>query len=256
MDASEHLALKADQPAAPRGLGGLFAIPTWVVLSLLRQPAVWIWLGLLCAAWPALLTFSEVGITTDLATPQGALYELCFISLILGAFAGVSLLDAHQALFLRTAPHRRLGAEALGVASACLPFLIAAMAPALALGAGTHDLGLGGLPTRCLLASAHLVAISVVLLHLPLGTTARRALLPFAVWFLPATVPPESTLAPWIQRVLGIAGRLTPDGAMSPGGVSSSGLWADWLLPILGWVLLAGLTAKAQQRNHAIRDPR
>ncbi|MFT7676898.1 MAG: hypothetical protein ACI8QC_000875 [Planctomycetota bacterium] len=245
-------------PAIPAraGLGGLLAIPSWVLLSLLRRPTVWIWLGLLSAFWPALVKFSELGLTTDQATPQAALYELCFVSLLVGAFVGTSLLDKHQALFLRAAPNRRLGAEALGLASACIPFLIAALAPALAYGAGTHDLGFADLPARCLLAGAHMVAVAMVLLHLPLGTTARRAILPFAVWLLPATVPPESALSPWIHRVLGIAQRLTPDGVLNSGGGREVGDWAGWLLTTLGWVLLAWLTARAQPRNHAIRDPR
>ena len=247
---------KGDYSSVQGAAGGLSAIPSWVLLSLLRRPTIWIWLGLLAAAWPSLVSFSSLGITTDAGTPQAALYELCFTSLLLGAFAGVCLMDAHQALFLRAAPHRRTAAEALGIASACLLFTIAALAPALALGAGSHDLGLTGLPGRCLLAWAHIVAVSVTVLHLPLGSHARRAILPFAVWLLPASIPPESALAPWIQRVLGIATRLTPDGVMGSAGMSTVRVGAEWLLPILGWSMLAWLTAKAQQRNHAIRDPR
>ncbi len=105
-------------------------------------------------------------------------------------------------------------------------------------------------------ASLHLVAIAIVLLHLPLGRWTRRLLLPIATWALPALLGPDAILGPWICRVFGVEAQLLPEGLLTPSRVAYDS--SPWLqaAAVLGWLLLAWLTVPGQARDYALRDPR
>lgn len=234
----------------------LHTVPVWAMGHLLRKPVFWLWLLAGLGIWPLLTKFSGVGITTEKGTPQATIYEVAFMGIQVGGLLGMRLLDSSSALFLRTSPSRRFLAEAWGIGSACLLTVAAGLIFPTALGLMGSNLHPSRLPLHTLWAVAAYVPIAMVLLHFPIGTRLRTALLPFLTWFLPALVQPQAQQSPWVQQIFGIAGRLLPDEFHSAG--LTTYLWDgnSGALTLLGWALLAWATIPERPRNHALRNSR
>lgn len=217
---------------------------------------LWLWTLATCLTWPVLTSFAEHAVTTGEGTAQDTLYEIAFISLQLGAWLSLSLLEANTSLFSRTDRGLRLAGEFTGMLIPCLTFALGGLAGPLAWGLHGHHLHDPGFALRLCLGGLHLAAIGVVLLHLPLGPWSRRVLLPLVTWALPALAGPDAALGPWIQRVFGPGTELLSDGFLSPPQVAyDSALWAQ-LATLTGWILLAWATVPGRAPAYALRDPR
>lgn len=231
-------------------------VPRWVGLALLRSPGLWVWAAFCSLVWPSLASFADHAVTTEEGTPLATLYEFAFISLQFGGLATLWLLDESRSLFTRTAPGRRLAAEGSGLLTGCLLFAAAGTLGPIAwtaAGPGFQDAALG---LRLVGASAHLAAVAMVLLHLPLGSWTRRLLLPVLTWALPSLLGPEAILGPWICRVFGVAAQLLPEGFLTPSRVAYDSGPSYQAATLLGWLLLAWMTVPGQARDYALRDPR
>ena len=101
------------------------------------------------------------------------LYELAFLSIILGVSLGVGQLARSSWFLERTDPARRIAAESGALAGAALGLLLAAFAPALFLAPQLAD----PLDPRRLgaiaLTLAHVIAIGLVALRVPAAPALR-----------------------------------------------------------------------------------
>jgi len=231
----------------------LLATARWVLSLLARHPLLWLWAALMAAVWPAVLIFTPIGTTTAGHGSALALHELAFVALLLGALAGLLVVQKGQWFLEPLSPGRRLATEFVALSAAGPVFLLAALVPAIILG------GAGGAPTwwllpaRVLLAHLHLSAIGLVLLRIPLGPAPRLVALPLAVWVLPALLSSAGSwpwrVAAWLEASRPL--RLSAD-SLSLGTALSSAL-----APTIGMLALALLLSQPPiSIAHAVRNSR
>lgn len=205
-----------------------------MVSHLLRDPLAWLWLSLSSASWPLLAAFSPLGLTTSNRNPAEALYEVAFLSGLLGASLGAALLVRGSWFLSPLSTRRRLAVEATGLATSGCLFPAIALGVAALCGAPLS----WGLVAGTLLSMAHLAALGLLLLRAPVGPVTAGLALPAIAWALPALLAGASPPGPGLSRVLGAAQHT------SEAAGTAAGLWPQ-LMPILGLVLASGLLHRA-----------
>jgi hypothetical protein len=213
----------------------------WATRSILRHPAPWLGAGLLVASWPAVASFTELGITTTPRTEQRLVLQLVFAGLLLGVLWGRALAGRASWVLDRSLGAPRLVAEGVLMATPACWFVAAALLAPLATGALEPGALLGTL-LRAAISLAHLVALALALGRLADRDGCRWAgswwALPLLVWPLPAWLAGAGPLAQGIGRLL------DPRLALDSAGISPFGDPAGSALqPILAWGLTALLLA-------------
>ncbi len=216
----------------------------WVLAHLLRSPFLWLWLGLLAALWPAIAVFTPLGLTTEQGTELGTLYEIAFLSLLVGQLSALSLLQRGAWFLEPLAPQRRVLLQATALSVGAALTLTASLGLAAALGAPLSS----GLVRGALLAHFHAAALSLVLLRLPLHPGTRLAALPALVWLLPALAAGAGRLGALLAHGLDARRHLAFSHHTDP----AEAHWSLAILPIVGLFVAALLLS----RPHAIRHPR
>lgn len=221
----------------------------WVTLHFVLSP--WIWVGALLGAglWALAATIGPLGVTTDPGLLARAHYELAFVGALLGAALATAALGRLEALLERAATRDRLLCRAEALLGGALLGLVAT--GALPFFAGS-PLEPGALLVPALIGAAHLVAIALVALELPLAPATRALAVIGIAWLLPAVLGPS--VGP-----LDALARLT-DASIpfaAPGTALGPHLGAT-LPPILAWLFAAILIANGRRETnqHAIRDSR
>lgn len=204
-----------------------------MVAHLSRDPLAWLWLSASSATWPLLAAFSPIGLTTSNRSPAGAIYEVAFLSCLLGVSLGAGLLVRGAWFLSPLAGPRRLAVELTGLMTSGCLFPALALIVAALLGAPVSL----GLLVATLLSLAHLSALGLLLLRAPLGPVAVGFCLPAIAWALPAILAGVGSPGPELGQLLGAAQHL--DLRSSPGTACLQ------LLPVIGLVLASGLLHRA-----------
>lgn len=217
----------------------------------LRGPWAWAWFALACGLASTFSVLGPIGITSSRPDPAGALYELAFMGLTVGALHSLA---TGQRLEWMARSHPGLPGLSL-----LLGHHLGSICIFSSLGVGAAWL-MGLLPQGATWVGALIratglsLALTTVLSLLPLPTVARGLAFLAMTWWVPALlagVPPH--LAGWIQATLEpLPARRSPlDGDPTGAG------WGSLLGPIMGWSALAALLAGGPHRTrHALRDPR
>ena len=221
----------------------------WVLARWVRQPATWLVVPVLAAAWPIVNAIHPLGITTTRRGETGALYELVFLSALAATLAGQMLLGRAEPLLVSLGTGRRCGVEfvthlALG-ALYLLPVLITAwftQAPRSAF-APTR------LPLGAILTLFHLAALAQVLRRLPLPRSLQATALPLLAWALPALVT-ASVMGVDFLAALDAGRHLELASERQASGPQRIGAG----LPIIGWTAVGLLMTRPHP--HALRRPR
>ncbi len=216
----------------------------WSLIHLIRDPIGWLWLVLIASAWPIIVIFTPLGITTQERTPAAPLYEIAFMALLVGAALGVALMARSRWFLAPLSVGRRLAVEATGLLG--LSLTLAGLTLGLALLSRTP------VPPRLvlgvLLAALHICAGGILLLRLPFSPPTLALALPLLFWLLPALLEgagnPGPLIASWLDAraflAFPLAGNPAPTQSAMP------------FLPIIAMVLAAGLL----HHPDAIRDSR
>lgn len=221
----------------------------WVTLHFVLSP--WIWVGALLGAglWALAATIGPLGVTTDPGFLASAHYELAFVGALLGVALATAAMGRLEALLERAPVEQRLlrRVEAL-IAGSLLGLLAVGALPFFA----GSPLELGALLLPALLGAAHLVAIALVALELPLAPTTRALGVIAIAWLLPAVLGPSVGTFDALARLTDAS---IPFEA--PRATLGPHLGAT-LPPILAWLFAAILIAngRRQTNHHAIRDSR
>lgn len=245
-----------------------FALARWILVEHARRPGTWAALALCAAAWPAVLTFAELGITTRDEPFSGHFYEIAFLATLFGTALGVDTLARSSWFLERASTTRRMLAEAGGLLGSVLLPLLAASAPALAFASEASGASAGA-PALGLMV-AHLVALGLLALRLPSPPAVRGLLVPLLAWVVPGLLAgpaqadggPLADFARWALPLFDASGHGELSAANA--GAPSLGLelspelahrWGAWL-PITAVVAAAWLLADRAPAVHALRNPR
>lgn len=242
----------------------------WVLGTLLRQPAVWLWTALMLALWPAVLALAPGGQVSGLLLDAAPIYEIAFLALLSGVVAGANAIQGESAQgdtrrrgqgrfdswFLRPlSVPRRLVVESVALSVGAALFLVPALLPALLLPGAAPDVRWAPLLLGSLQTHAHLSAIALLLLRTPAAPAQRALALPVLTWVLPALAPPSSAAAPYLRHLLAAGGVLSQAG-QAPASVPSGAAWLAGWGPIIGLGLIAWLVSGPAAATHALRNPR
>ncbi|MEZ6017120.1 MAG: hypothetical protein R3F49_18530 [Planctomycetota bacterium] len=237
------------------------ALARWTITEHARRPATWALLALFGAAWPAILVFGELGLTTRDGPLSTHSYEVTFLALLVGVTRGVETLARGSWFLGRAAPMRQIAAEAGALAGAATLPLAAALLPALWLAPAASGARDGAQLAAIALTGMHLLAIGLVALRLPLGPQRRALAVPLAAWVLPALVGtsgpttggPDLTI---LTRALTGAFDVSRHGRL---GLELEAGLAHRCMAILPMIALTGaawLLLVRAPTVHALRNPR
>lgn len=221
----------------------------WVATLLARQPLVWLGAVLLAGLWPVVVLFTPLGLTTGGGAERELLYEIAFVSLLLGHLVGLALLERGGWFLDLVAARRRLATELTALSTAAGLLLIAALAGALIAPAGRAALG-GDLFWRAALSHLHLCGVSLLLLRAPGRPVIRLLGLPALTWALPAFLGSQGFLGRSVSHIFDATRHLAFPLDMDPVGAH----WGAGLLPIIG--LIGTALALSRPGFHALRHPR
>jgi hypothetical protein len=237
------------------------ALARWTLLEHSRRAGNWAAVALLCAAWPAAMTFGRLGLTTRNGPLSTHAYEIAFLAALVGVATGVATLARGSWFLERADPLRRVGAEAGAlVGSSALP-LAAALVPALLLAPDASGARSWGFVLAVLTTVLHVGAIGLLALRLPSPPALRALLVPVLAWILPGLA--GAGLAERPGTAMGHSGQLVLhvlDAARH--GRLGLELWPDsahrWraFLPITALVGASCLLALRAPSVHALRNPR
>ena len=216
----------------------------WVVVSVAKDPLAWLSGAILVSIWPFVAAFGPLGITVGTGASTTQLYELAFLSLLVGSMLATGAISRGEWFLAPLEPLRRTGLEIgaiLITAGGWAGFVVGA---AWTIGAPVDRALLGG----AALSALHLAAASALILRLPLPGPVRALVLPLAVWVTPALLSGASDPIPVLARVLEAGQHL----AFSLAGDSAPAQRDSAVLPIIGLALAATLLC----RPNAIRHPR
>lgn len=234
------------------------SLARWTLAEHARRPGTWAALALLAAAWPAALTFGQLGLTTRDEPVSAHLFEIAFLAALYGVALGVDTLARGSWFLERVDPARRVLAEAAALAgSAALP-LAAALLPGVLMAPTAAGVTEVGQAAAVGLMAAHVGAVGLVALRLPGPPSVRALSVPLLAWLLPAALPVSPgvpALAPLTRTLVQLFeasrhGRLRLE--------LSSEMAHRWgaLLPISALVGAAWLLAARAPSVHALRNPR
>lgn len=221
----------------------------WVAILLARQPLVWLWGALLAVLWPLVVMFTPLGLTTGGGAERELLYEVAFISLLLGHLVGLALLERGGWFLESVAPRRRVATELAALTAAAGLLLAAALSGTLITESGRAALDTQ-LLGRTALSHLHLSGVSLLLMRAPGRPVLRLLGLPALTWALPAFLGSRGFLGRSVSHILDATRHLTFPLEMDPAGAH----WGLGLLPIMG--LIGTALAMSRPGFHALRHPR
>jgi hypothetical protein len=222
----------------------------WVLMHLLRQPLIWLWLVVLATVWPALVRFSELGVTTTAATVPSATREVAFVSTLVGVSLGLGVLSRARWFLAPVPPTRRLPTELAGLAGGAALFLAAGLLPPLIVALASTGVP-GRLPLEALLTFLHLAALGLVLLRLELPGWAVQLGLPLFAWGLPGLLGRDGSFATVVQHTLAAGRHLDPEPVLPFEAQCMSAC-----LPIIGLLGVSWLLSSPPSPCDEIRHPR
>jgi len=221
----------------------------WVATLLARQPLVWLGGALLAALWPLVVMFTPLGLTTGGGAERELLYEVAFISLLLGQLVGMVLLERAGWILESVTGRRRLVTELAALTTAAGLLLAAALAGTLLTAEGRALLDTELLRRVCL-SHLHLAGVSLLLMRAPARPVVLLVGLPALTWALPAFLGSEGWLGRSVSHILGATRHLTIPLEVHQAGAH----WGLGLLPIIG--LIGTALALSRPGLHALRHPR
>jgi len=241
------------------------SLARWTFAEHARRPGTWAMAALFLAAWPLALTFASLGITTRNSPISAHSYELAFLAILAGIALGVDTLARGSWFLERASPVRRLTAEVGGLVGSLI-FPMAAVLLATGFVA-PEAAGLRASLVPIVLTSAHVLALGLVCLRVPIPPAARALLVPLSAWVLPALVATSasSDLGPSAAGATlrdGFAGLMSNLFEASRHGRSGLQIGADpsqrWgaILPITALVGAAWMLIRQAPTIHALRNPR
>ena len=217
----------------------------WILFRLLTQPIVWVWITITAFLWPAVTGFAPVHDSTGDALETSALYEVAFLSLLLGAALTVNVIGRFEELFRRSPTLRRVSVQGVALATGSTVFGVAGVAlPLVGFVLEGHVAPFSGLALGATLVVGHLAAMGVLLLQVRMPGGIRPLLLPLLVWLMPALTGDTSNPAAWFARGFDASRHLACVNAHP-----SPTAFLQASAPIIGMILLSLLVASHPRRG-------
>lgn len=171
----------------------LLDVCRWVVSRLFRRPIAWFWLLASLALWPAVVVFSPVALALQPEDASRIAYEIAFLACLGGTSLALSTLGENRWILEQAGPGRRLTARGLGLFTGGAVGAVASLlAPALLGGALPFEWGI--LALALTLTTFHVAGLGMLLLQLPMPSSARSWLLPIMAWLLPCWLDPRDPI--------------------------------------------------------------
>lgn len=225
----------------------LLALSRQVLLRIASRPIAWLWLAFSLCLWLLALELSPVGLTSSSSGATPIVYEVAFLSQLVGTALACAVLAEGSWFLAQVSPARRVSARAVGLlAGGAAGLVLGLTGPALTslIGRGP-EITWGWLLLGAALCQMHLAALGLLLLFGPLPDWLRALGLPLVAWLIPAALGARGALGAFARRALDAAQHLEPEALRT----TSTGLGAG-VAPILG------LLACALLLEHGLRSLR
>lgn len=230
-------------------------IALWILLRTLRSPLGWGLFLLAALAWPLLLRWTWIGISTSESDAAALAYEFAFVGALLGAGLALAALERIAPLLrLAAARGRRHAQIAALVVSATLWALVPLAWPLV-----TGALGEGRIPllVGALLGALHLSVLGLLLLRAPVPAGTRSFVLVLLAWIVPALLDPGWAASRVLAPLLDAAGTLRPPvEGWSPAALIARLGPMMALALAAAWIDAGRAASPAPTVPHEVRHPR
>lgn len=162
---------------------------TAILRQLMAGPIPWAVVALAALAWPVALLFSPLAATLGGESATALVYNVAFLSSLVGALAAGSRLDSLGWILARQGSARAVLLTLPAVALAALCLSLVALIPFTVLGGRVE-------PSTILVLSLlalHLAALGELLAACKFSATARSVALLFLALLLPASIPSDAS---------------------------------------------------------------
>ncbi len=191
----------------------LYSLARWALARVVSLPWFWLWFVLLGTLGPGARMFFPLATTTRSEQGDALVYELAFLAILAGAIAGSQILQEAPYVLAPLDPLRRIGVETAIQSTTVAAFLVAGLVPLMLMKVEVGSVLPARLAGGVFLTHLHVLAVSVLLLRIPIPPTARLLLLPALVWVVPAILDARTGALGWVVGLLDSRASLSRPGA-------------------------------------------
>ncbi len=226
----------------------------WIVGHLLRQPLLWLLLGVSALLWLTATAITPIGLGLGSRGITPFVYEVAFIGSLAGGTLAVAALGRLRWAFQQGGPISTLVLPPLGgFIGALAPIGLILVTILLFSGqSAVHPTALIG----CGFLALHVGALAAVTLALPLQPTHASLLLPVLAWILPTLTLHASGFGGGLVRLLDVGQHLLPREEVIDRTQRLHDLVPIALLIIISLLLQPRPLMRFASTRHEVRNPR